>query len=119
MVRKAAVPFNPPKKPIYLGLFANDEDLVKKEQTIYVSEMLNKILSEFKLPIIRNNFENLKTVFKFLPSHHITTYFVKKQEGIYYDNFEEGLSHPIEVLAMAYVPNKIICGVCLPNPDFL
>lgn len=82
--------------------------------------MLNILYQEFKDDIIKDNAEHLSTkIFKYPASHHITTYFVKRPEGIFYENFEEGLNVPIEVLAMAYVPNKIICGVCLPDPNLI
>ncbi|KAL4471704.1 hypothetical protein ABPG74_008597 [Tetrahymena malaccensis] len=118
--RKAAVKFNPPRKPIYLGIFANDESLVQQTQKRYVKDNLLSFFNKYGDDIIKSNHDDLlNKVFKHPASHHITTYFVKQAEGIYYENFEEGLSIPIEVLAMAYVPNKIICGVCLPDPNMI
>lgn len=117
--RKAMVRFSPAKKPIYLGIFANDPDSAKKEQKNFVQNNLRTLFEKFGDKIIQQNSQELLNVFKFPPSHHITTYFVKRQEGEFYENFEEGLSIPIEAFAMAYVPNQIICGICLPDPSII
>lgn len=118
--RIAPVKFNPGRKPIFLGIFADSDDQVKSDQPFYVKQNLQALYEKFHEPIIQNNCNGLlKTSFKYPATHHITTFFVKKLDEIFFTNFEEGLSIPIEVLAMAYVPDKIICGVCLPDPNMI
>jgi len=103
-----------------LGIFADSDDQVKSDQPAYVKQNLQALFDKFHEPIIQNNYNGLlKTSFKYPATHHITTFFVKKLDEIFFTNFEEGLSIPIEVLAMAYVPDKIICGVCLPDPNMI
>ena len=118
--RIAPVKFNPARKPIFLGIFADSDEQVKLEQPKYVKENLHALFEKFHTPIIQNNSDGLlKTAFKYPATHHITTFFVKKLDEVFFENFEEGLAIPIEVLAMAYVPDKIICGVCLPDPNII
>lgn len=58
-------------------------------------------------------------MFQFPVSQHITTYFVRRTDSRCFENFEEGLEIPIEVQCLVYVPDSIICGVCLPDPDVI
>ena len=60
-------------------------------------------------------------MFKFPQSLHITSYYAggKHSSSPCYTEFREGVSLPIEVKAVAYVPGSILTGVCFPDQSLV
>eukprot|EP01017_Pseudomicrothorax_dubius_P027925 TRINITY_DN3273_c0_g3_i3.p1 TRINITY_DN3273_c0_g3~~TRINITY_DN3273_c0_g3_i3.p1 ORF type:complete len:577 (-),score=151.28 TRINITY_DN3273_c0_g3_i3:584-2314(-) len=110
------------KPPLFLGIGVVGE---KKSQIIeYIYQSLTSLAEHFPLSDdIQKNLQDLKSVFNFPNSHHITTLFLggnpKKQKSEYYTKFRENLDMDICVNALVYVPDCIITGVCIQDQSVI
>lgn len=107
----------PAKLPLYLSIMSNDEN--KTKDLVY-----NYILSSLKWYIgkhpenkfLQGELKYFDQNFRFPNSLHVTTLFLggdrKKATTQNFKDFKEGVPHNIEIEAIVYVPQKIVCGIC-------
>ena len=107
----------PNKIPVFLGIFANDEEKAKDLISGYVTSNLQWYFEQHPDDKgLEIDIKHLKKEFKFPNSIHVTTLFLggnkSKTESVFFQKFQEGKPLVIEIEAVVFVPGKIICGIC-------
>jgi len=107
----------PAKLPLYLGIFANEEEKAKTLISDYITSNLEWYLARHpEEKSFEKDLKSLKSNFRFPNSIHVTSLFIacnkNKTNTPNFQEFKEGKPLAIEIEAIVYVPYKIICGIC-------
>ena len=114
----------PAKLPVFLGVFVNDQNSAQNEICDYIMSNLQWHLNRNPSDhVLEADLKNFKQIFKFPRSIHVTALFLggnKNQANTpIFKEFQEGIPLKIELEAIIYVPDKIICGVCFFDKNLI
>lgn len=120
--------FRMAKPPIFLGVFADDQEKSRKKVTNilkYVLAQVSSGKSDHSSQVAADLKELKEGLFewKWPETHHITTYFVGKDKtkttDIHFREFSEGVRFPYSIKHVVYIPGKIATGLTFPNRELL
>lgn len=107
----------PNKTPLYLSIEIIDQKYAQNTIENFIFSTLKwYIMKNPADKFIENDLKNFQKYYQYPKGFHITTLFIggdkKKLQSEYFKSFKEGISLNIEIEAIVYVPEKIICGIC-------
>ena len=117
--------FNPEKLPLYLGIFAKDEEHPRVHE--YIIKGLEQLVAAYQNDkTLTAAYEELKkgtSKFQLINDLHITSLYIGGNKAIrnteYFKEFKLGHKMDIEIGGFVVVPGKIITGICYPDQSII
>ena len=107
----------PAKIPFYIGIFAKDQQIARKNISEYILSNLGWYFNKNPTnETIKSDLKLFEKIYRSPDSIHVTTLFIGNDKSNVtsdiYKEFTQNIAFNIEVEAIVYVPQKLICGIC-------
>jgi len=118
--------YNPEKLPVYLGLFAAEDQTQKiKDYIIQGLDLLIEKYQDHELIKAQKEIQGEVPLadFSFVADPHVTTLFIgndkQKRATECFKSFRPGHKTELSILGYVIVPNKIITAICFPDQSVI
>lgn len=107
----------PVPTPQYLSISATNQKYAQNTiEDFILSTLKSYILKNPAAKIVEDDLKNFQKCYQFPKILHVTTLYIggdkKKLQTENFKLFKEGVIFNIEIEAIVYVPERIICGIC-------